>query len=66
MEKCTYIDWFYEVKICTSCGGDVHSHFGDENADMDYWLYYHCHKCGEYYADYEWEDLKVLDESENR
>jgi hypothetical protein len=29
------------------CGGLIHACFGDENADMDYWLYTKCDKCGE-------------------
>lgn len=28
------------------CAGLVHTTFGDENADMDYWLYYKCDVCG--------------------
>jgi hypothetical protein len=28
------------------CDGLVHAVFGDENYDMDYWLYFKCTKCG--------------------
>jgi hypothetical protein len=29
------------------CGGEIHSEFGDENSDGDYWLYTACDQCGE-------------------
>lgn len=28
------------------CPGLVHTEFGDENADCDYWLYSRCDACG--------------------
>jgi len=28
------------------CKGLVHTTFGDENMDCDYWLYYKCDVCG--------------------
>ena len=34
-----------------ACGGQVHASFGDENADMDYWLYYACDRCGANYVE---------------
>ena len=40
--------WYNEVKTCESCNeGLVHTCFGDENSDGDYWLYYLCDKCGD-------------------
>ena len=57
---CDDMDWFDEVKKCSSCAGDVHSHFGDENSDCDYWLIIHCHKCGISYLQDEWNELEVL------
>ena len=40
--------WFDEALPC-KCGGLVHTEFGDENYDGDYWLWYRCDKCGEDY-----------------
>lgn len=37
--------WSGYPKPCR-CGGLIHATFGDENYDMDYWLYYKCDKCG--------------------
>jgi len=31
------------------CGGLVHSDFGDEDSDCNYWLYKKCDRCGEDY-----------------
>lgn len=55
---CDETDWDDFTKMCPKCGGEVHSHFGDENYDGDYWLIYHCHKCGESYNESEWEDME--------
>jgi hypothetical protein len=34
--------------LCKSCGvGVMHNEWGDENYDMDYWLYTKCDNCGE-------------------
>lgn len=30
-----------------NCGGLIHSEFGDENYNGDYWLYTKCDKCGD-------------------
>lgn len=35
------------------CGGLMHSSFGDENANGDYWLVYKCDRCGESDGDLE-------------
>lgn len=35
----------YPTKKC-ECGGLIHTGFGDENSDGDYWLFYKCDKCG--------------------
>lgn len=43
------------------CGGLVHSAFGDENYDGDYWLYTKCDKC--YESGIDFEDTEELDES---
>jgi len=56
--QCDELDWYDTIRICSTCGGDVHSHFGDENADGDYWLRYHCHTCGKDYSADDWDELK--------
>ncbi len=40
--------WDDECKKCQYCErGLVHTEFGDENYDGDYWLLYECDECGE-------------------
>lgn len=44
--------WSGYPKPC-KCGGLIHAEFGDENYDMDYWLYYKCDLCGDDYEELE-------------
>ena len=41
--------WSEYPKECDAkeCSGLIHAIFGDENWDMDYWLYTKCDICGE-------------------
>ena len=43
---------FHYPKRC-KCGGLIHADFGDEDYDMNYWLYEKCDRCG---MDFEEED----------
>ena len=36
---------YHDPKPC-ECGGLIHTEFGDEDGDCNYWLYYKCDKCG--------------------
>ena len=36
-----------------NCGGLIHSAFGDENYDGDYWLIHSCEKCRDNYDEVE-------------
>ncbi len=45
--------WNDELEVCKGtdifyCGGLIHTQFGDENSDCNYWLHYVCDKCGEH------------------
>ena len=42
---------WHEPSRC-KCGGLIHTEFGDEDYDGDYWLYHKCDRCGE---DWEYE-----------
>lgn len=44
--------WSNYPKPC-KCGGLVHTDFGDEDADCNYWLYCKCDKCGDQYEESE-------------
>lgn len=46
--------WYEEASPCV-CGGLIHSEFGDEDIDCNYWLYYKCDRCGD---DYEFKEIK--------
>ena len=35
------------------CGGLIHTSFGDENYDGDYWLYEKCDSCGDNFEETE-------------
>ncbi len=58
--ECNESDWYDWTKICPDCKGEVHSHFGDEDSEGDYWLRYHCHKCGRTFEQYDWEDMENI------
>ncbi len=54
---CSTFDFINTIKSCPICGGDVHLHFGEEDEDS-FWLWCHCHMCGEHYGSKEWEEMK--------
>lgn len=54
---CNEPDFISTIKRCAICGGNVHLHFGDKDED-GFWLWSHCHVCGEYYDKKEWGELE--------
>ena len=55
---CDNIDCTDKVKICLECKGDVHDHFGDEDSDMNYWTWAHCHKCNQRFNSDDFQELE--------
>jgi len=40
-----------EHPLQCECGGLIHTAFGDEDSDCNYWLYKRCDRCGEDYCE---------------
>ena len=55
--------WDKETLLC-QCGGIIHTDFGDENSDGDYWLYKTCENCDDpdpvEYGKTTYDELKLL------
>lgn len=51
-DKCPACFGDSDPKKC-KCGGLIHTSFGDENYDCDYWLYEKCDKCGDEFEEIE-------------
>jgi hypothetical protein len=54
---CNEPDFVSTIKQCTICGGNVHLHFEGKDED-GFWIWSHCHICGEYYCKKEWQELE--------